>query len=35
MSKTRELDNGMYVMDVGYRNEEPIALVERTFRNGN
>lgn len=34
MSKTRELDNGMYVMDVGYRNEEPIALVERTFRNG-
>lgn len=34
MSRTRELDNGMFVMDVGFRNEEPIALVERTFKNG-
>ena len=34
MEKTRKLDNGMFVMDVGLRNEEPIALVERTFRNG-
>lgn len=34
MSRTRKLDNGMFVMDVGFRNEEPIALVERTFKNG-
>lgn len=34
MSRTRELDNGMFVMDVGFRNEEPIALIERTFKNG-
>lgn len=34
MEKTRKLDNGMFVMNVGLRNEEPIALVERTFRNG-
>ena len=34
MSKTRELDNGMFVMDVGFRNEEPIALIERTLKNG-
>jgi len=27
--KTRELDNGMIVLDVGYRRNEPIALVER------
>lgn len=32
--KTRTFDNGMYVMDVGYRNEQPVALVERTFSNG-
>lgn len=34
MSRTRELDNGMFVMDVGFRNEEPLALIERTFKNG-
>ena len=34
MSRTRELDNGMFVMDVGFRNEEPIALIERTLKNG-
>ena len=34
MSRTRELDNEMFVMDVGFRNEEPIALIERTFKNG-
>ena len=34
MSRTRELDNGMFVMDVGFRNEEPIALIEKTFKNG-
>ena len=29
--KTRQLDNGIYVIDVGYRNNrEPIALVEKT-----
>lgn len=32
--KTRTFDNGMYVMDVGYRREQPVALVERTFSNG-
>lgn len=30
-NRHRELDNGMYVMDLGYRGKEPIALVERTF----
>lgn len=29
--RTRALDNGMYVMDLGYRNNQPVALVERTF----
>lgn len=33
-NKNRALENGMYVMDLGYRDEEPIALVERTFKNG-
>ncbi len=28
-NKTRQLDNGMYVIDVGYRREQPIALVQR------
>lgn len=27
--KTRMLGNGMYVMDVGYRNRQPVALVEK------
>lgn len=27
--KTRMLGNGMYVMDVGYRNKQPVALVEK------
>ena len=31
MSKARELDNGFYVLDLGYRNEQPVALVERTL----
>lgn len=30
MSKTRNLDNGIYVIDLGYRNETPVALVKRT-----
>ena len=31
IGKTRQLDNGIYVIDVGYRNNsEPIALVEKT-----
>ena len=28
-NKTRKLGNGMYVMDVGYRNKQPVALVEK------
>lgn len=28
-NKTRTLDNGIYVIDLGYRNEQPVALVER------
>lgn len=27
--KTRMLDNGIYVIDLGYRNKQPIALVQR------
>ncbi len=30
--KTRMLDNGMYVMDLGYRNKQPVALVEKTMQ---
>ncbi len=31
LGKTRQLDDGMYVIDIGYRNnQEPIALVEKT-----
>ena len=33
MCKNRALENGMYIMDIGYRNEQPVALIERTFRN--
>lgn len=32
--RTRELDNNMYLIDCGYRNDEPIALVERTTKYG-
>lgn len=33
IGKTRQLDDGMYVMDVGYRNNsQPVALVERTLK---
>lgn len=28
-NKTRKLGNGMYVLDVGYRNNQPVALVEK------
>lgn len=27
--RTRQLDNGMFVMDLGYRNDLPVALVEK------
>lgn len=30
--KTRMLDNGMYIMDLGYRNKQPVALIERTMQ---
>lgn len=33
-NKTRQLDDNMLVIDVGYRNKEPIALVERTTKYG-
>ena len=29
----RKLDNGMFVVDVGYRNDIPVALVERQYNN--
>lgn len=32
-NKTRMLDNGMFVLDLGYRNNQPVALVERHFDN--
>lgn len=31
-SKTRSLDNGIYIIDLGYRREQPIALVEKTYK---
>lgn len=33
-NKTRQLDDNMIVIDVGYRNEQPVALVERTTQYG-
>lgn len=33
-NKTRQLDDNMFVIDIGYRNKEPIALVERTTKYG-
>lgn len=30
--KTRMLDGGMYVMDLGYRNKQPVALIEKTMQ---
>lgn len=33
-NKTRQLDDNMYVIDVGYRNKEPIALVQKTTKYG-
>ena len=32
--ETRLLDNGMFVMDTGYRREIPVALIERRFSDG-
>lgn len=29
-TKTRQLDDNIYVIDLGYRNEHPVALVEKT-----
>lgn len=31
MAETRRINNTFSVIDVGFRNEQPIALVERTF----
>lgn len=33
-SKNRSLDNGMYIIDLGYRKTQPIALVERDTEYG-
>jgi hypothetical protein len=33
-NRHRSLDNGMYVKDLGYREKQPIALLERTFKDG-
>lgn len=30
--KTRSLDNGIYIIDLGYRREQPIALIEKTYK---
>lgn len=30
--KTRMLDNGMYVMNLGYKNKQPVALIEKTMQ---
>ena len=27
----RKLDNGMFLVDVGYRNDIPVALVEKHY----
>ena len=29
----RKLDNGIFVVDVGYRNDIPVALVEKQYNN--
>ncbi len=29
---TRMLDGGMYVIDLGYRNKQPVALIEKTMQ---
>ncbi|MBQ9298835.1 MAG: hypothetical protein IJ223_07450 [Clostridia bacterium] len=31
MSKTRKINDTFYIVDLGYRNEQPVALVEKTF----
>ena len=33
IQRTRQLDNGIYVVDLGYRNDTPVALVEREVKN--
>ncbi len=33
-NRSRKLDNNMYVMDLGYRNKQPVALVEKTTEYG-
>ncbi|MGN1341699.1 MAG: hypothetical protein ACI4VL_00520 [Bacilli bacterium] len=30
-SKTRKLDNGIFIIDLGYRREQPIALIEKSY----
>lgn len=32
--RTRQLDDNIYVLDLGFRREEPIALVEKTTKYG-
>lgn len=32
--RTRQLDNNINVIDVGYRNNQPVALVEKTTKYG-
>lgn len=29
---TRMFDGGMYVIDLGYRNKQPVALIEKTMK---
>lgn len=31
---TRQLDNNIYLLDLGYRNKQPVALIEKTTKYG-
>lgn len=31
MSETRRINDTFYLIDVGFRKEQPVALVEKTF----
>ena len=34
-TKHRLLENGMYILDLGYRDDTPVALIERTMKDKN
>lgn len=33
-NKNRRINDSFYIVDLGYRKEQPVALVEKTFSNG-